>query len=83
MTERWPCKYLTRPTECYQIGGGADPNKNVARTCGIRLCAWALESDAAVSKLEGAPIWMQRNAIGGHLWRDGDCEKCPAYEIGD
>lgn len=80
MTEaRPPCRYLTRPAEAYQLGAGADPSKNVAMTSPVRLCAWAGEADEAVTKLEGAPIWLQRNAMAGHLWRDGDCERCAAY----
>jgi hypothetical protein len=47
------------------------------------LCAWAIYAPAATAALTDAPDWMARNAMAGHLWRDGDCDRCPCFERGE
>lgn len=42
------------------------------------LCGWG-DSAAGVAALTGAPRWMQRNVLAGHLMGSGDCAGCPAF----
>ena len=34
---------------------------------------------AGIKALTDAPRWLQREALSGHLWREGDCEGCPGF----
>lgn len=65
------CRYLVQSEEAYTIDWRGE---NVPVT--ILLCAWA---ESAPPQLKDVPRWMQRNALGGHLWREGDCEGCPCW----
>lgn len=66
------CRHLQRSPEAYRIAldGAAAPAV-------VLLCGWA---DSAPPQLVDVPRWMQREALGGHLWREGDCDKCPCFE---
>lgn len=65
------CKYLVAADEAYRLGPDGSETPVI-----VKLCAWG---DSAPQQLMDAPRWLQRNALSGHLWRDGDCEGCPAF----
>lgn len=44
----------------------------------VSLCAWA--EAGAPAALLNVPRWLQREALGGHLWHDGDCDGCPCAD---
>lgn len=69
------CRHLVASEEAYRI----EPDGRETPAT-VPLCAWA---DSAPPQLLNAPRWMQRNALGGHLWRDGDCEGCPCADSGE
>lgn len=73
------CRYLAKSDEEYVIDErGREAFVPVERR-DYSLCTWADDSPEGVAALTNAPRWLQRNALGGHLWRPGDCENCPGY----
>jgi len=66
------CRHLVASEDAFEIGidGRQTPTT-------VLLCDWA---DSAPPQLLNVPRWMQRNALSGHLWRDGDCTGCPCFE---
>jgi hypothetical protein len=74
------CKYLVAPDEFEVVPClGAAKAKPAPRM----LCAWATYHPDAVEALRVSPPWLVRNAVAGHQWRDGDCDRCPAFERGE
>ncbi len=71
---RPPCRYLEQSEEAVEI----DARTGRQTPAVVMLCGWA--ENAAPEQLLRVPIWLQRNALSGHLMRDGDCEKCSAYQ---
>jgi hypothetical protein len=65
------CRHLVKSEEAYILD---EADRQIPAT--VMLCAWA---DSAPPQLLNVPRWMQRNALGGHLWRAGDCEGCPCF----
>ena len=75
------CRYLTAPAEALIIGPGGERavTDPADMPPGLRLCTWADDSAAGIKALTDAPRWLQREALSGHLWREGDCEGCPGF----
>lgn len=69
------CRYCWRSPEAYH---GTGPHDLTPTT--VYCCTWADNSPAGVAALTNAPRWLQRNALPGHLMREGDCIACPARE---
>lgn len=68
-----PCRHMIKSDEAYHI----DPETGAETAIVVLLCNWA---DSAPPQLLDVPRWMQRNALGGHLWREGDCDGCPCFD---
>lgn len=75
------CRYATAPEEMW-AGTGPHDVKRVKEPERF-LCAWAHYHPTSPEKLTDTPPWLQRNALAGHLMREGDCERCPCFERGD
>lgn len=67
------CRHLTTADEAVAI----DPATGRETPTTVHLCTWA---DDHPDRLIGAPRWVQRNMLGGHLLRyPQDCEGCPGF----
>lgn len=66
------CRYLVASEEAYRIG---DKGEKLGGAV-VRLCSWG---ESAPTQLVDTPRWLQRNALAGHLWNEGDCTNCPAF----
>lgn len=66
------CRHLVKADEAYRIGEDGRETPTV-----VLLCNWA---DSAPPQLLDIPRWAQRNALSGHLWREGDCNGCPCFD---
>lgn len=75
------CRYLVQPDE-YEVSTDHGRTFRPAEAPRM-LCAWAIYNADAVAVLSAAPASIARNALGGHLWREGDCERCPCFAPGD
>lgn len=73
------CKYLSIPEEVFTVDPFTGTQTAAEAPDSLRLCTWADDSSAGVKALTGAPRWLQREALGGHLWRKGDCDGCPGF----
>jgi len=73
MAGRSPCRHLLQAENAVRLDMAGKRMPAV-----VLLCGWA--DGAAPGQLLNIPIRLQRNALSGHLMRDGDCEKCAAYE---
>lgn len=65
------CKHLVKSEEAYHIW--ADGRETPVE---VLLCNWA---DSAPPQLVDVPRWMQRAALAGYLWSEGDCDRCPCF----
>lgn len=65
------CRHLKEADEAEAIGGDG-----ATWPVTVLLCSWA---DSAPPQMLNVPRWMQRNALSGHLWREGDCDGCPCF----
>lgn len=74
------CRYLVKP-DVYEVSIDHGRTFQPAEPPRM-LCAWAIYHPAAVEALSGTPPWAARNALAGHLWREGDCQGCAAYAPG-
>jgi len=74
------CRYLVAPDahEFRTVSG-----ERIASPAPRMLCAWAIYHPASADKMMDAPDWLARNAMAGHLWREGDCDRCPCFDAGD
>lgn len=68
------CRYLQAADEAYAIGEDGREHPTT-----VLLCTWGLEAPRSADALLDTPRWLQRNAMSGHLWREGDCKGCPGY----
>lgn len=75
------CKYLVAPDE-YELKTVHMGDFRPA-PAPLMLCAWAIYHPASGAALTDTPDWLVRNAMAGHLWRDGDCDRCPCFERGE
>lgn len=75
------CRYLEKSSEEYWINAKTGEQRFVPESeREYSLCSWADDDPDGVAALAKAPRWMQRNALAGHLWREGDCDGCPCYK---
>ncbi len=73
MSESMTCRHLTRSEEVYVVTDAGPVRSSHV----VLLCAWA---DNEPAKLVDTPRWVQRNALAGHLYREGDCAGCPCFD---
>jgi hypothetical protein len=64
-----------RPSQAENIDDPAD-------TKIMWLCAWASTLDGR-SLLMGAPPWVGREAMAGHMMKPGDCAWCSKWDARD
>ena len=75
MGDRPACEYLEAPDVMVRINAVTGREERVNNPPRF-LCTWGV---FASRKLEHTPTWLRREAGGGHLWRQGDCDACPCY----
>lgn len=75
------CRYLVAP-DAFELKTVHDADFQPAPAPRM-LCAWAIYHPASTAALTDTPDWLVRNAMAGHLWRVGDCERCPSFERGE
>ena len=82
--EKPPCRFASASSEAYVIPlSGIHYGKEQKVEKPERdLCTWASYHVTAPDKLVNTPPWLARNAMAGHLMRQGDCDKCCCYEAG-
>jgi hypothetical protein len=71
------CEYCTKSEEAFIV---PDYDTSMRIPVEVFLCSWADESPESATKLLDVPVWLSREALGGHLMRPGDCAKCAAYK---
>jgi hypothetical protein len=67
-----PCRHLDKSEEAFAIGPDGERHPVT-----VHLCSLADNRPELIANL---PRWLQRNALGGHQWREGDCEGCPCFD---